>query len=221
VGHHLIGPRPYTGNNLRTNRAQSQEQGRLRTIVFKAEHRARLIVACRGRHTHRRDPALPKSMKFSGTSAFALECSQAASVQSASGRELALSASAAVGTGEAYLLGRIRAHELLSRAPTDSPDKRYDDCGEPFLALDALIALGDRITAVDRQTLAARLRRCRCNGAWDRSQSGTHLPPPRQKKWHNRRSQAHRSAGCGTGPSTAPAPPLVSKIKAKMSTAQP
>ena len=75
----------------------------------------------------------------------------------------------AIDQGEAYLLDRIRARQLVSRAPANSPDRRWDDCGEAFLAIDALIAVGDRLNAPDRHKLAARLLASRSTGAWDYS----------------------------------------------------
>src|SRR5882672_3073872 len=80
-----------------------------------------------------------------------------------------MSPSDAIDKGEAYLLDRIRARQLVSRAPANSPDKRWDDCGEAFLAIDALIAVGDRIGAPDRRNLATRLLASRSMGAWDYS----------------------------------------------------
>ena len=83
-----------------------------------------------------------------------------------------LPASDAIDKGEAYLLDRIRARQLVSRAPDNSPDKRVDDCGEAFLAIDALIAVGDRVEASDRRTLAARLLASRIGEAWNYSGRG-------------------------------------------------
>lgn len=80
-----------------------------------------------------------------------------------------MSPAAAIDRGRSYLLARLRAQELVSLAPVDSPDKRYDGCGEPFLALDPIIAIGDRITDEDRQSLVARLLRSQWAGAWDYS----------------------------------------------------
>jgi hypothetical protein len=75
----------------------------------------------------------------------------------------------AIDKGEAYLLERVRARQLVSRAPVNSPDRRWDDCGEPFLAIDALIAVGDRLGTLDRRNLANRLLASRSMGAWDYS----------------------------------------------------
>jgi hypothetical protein len=75
--------------------------------------------------------------------------------------------SAAIESGENYLLERLRAREVVSRAPETCPDKRWDDCGEPYLAIDVLLALGDRTLASDRQELAGRLLASQFRGAWD------------------------------------------------------
>jgi hypothetical protein len=72
----------------------------------------------------------------------------------------------AIDTGESYLRARIRARELVSRAPVDSPNRWFDGCGEPFLALDAVMALGNRMTDEDRRSLADRLLRSQRMGAW-------------------------------------------------------
>ena len=85
---------------------------------------------------------------------------------------MTLPASGAIDKGEAYLLDRIRARQLVSRAPDNSPDKRVDDCGEAFLAIDALIAVDDRVEASDRRKLAARLLASRSGGAWNYSGRG-------------------------------------------------
>jgi hypothetical protein len=86
--------------------------------------------------------------------------------------KMTLPASGAIDKGEAYLLDRIRARQLVSRAPDNSPDKRVDDCGEAFLAIDALIAVDDRVEASDRRKLAARLLASRSGGAWNYSGRG-------------------------------------------------
>jgi hypothetical protein len=78
-----------------------------------------------------------------------------------------VSAAAAIDGGQSYLLARIRACELVSRAPADSPEKGFDGCGEPFLAVDPIIAVGDRLTDEDRQSLAGRLIQSQWMGAWD------------------------------------------------------
>jgi len=75
----------------------------------------------------------------------------------------------AIDRGVSYLLDRIRARELVSRAPPNSPDKRWDDCGEPFLAIDALIAVDTRLGDADRRKLAGRLLAARSGIAWDYS----------------------------------------------------
>jgi hypothetical protein len=93
-------------------------------------------------------------------------------VASAKERKTMLPASDAIDKGEAYLLDRIRAEELVSRAPATSPDKRLDNCGEALLAIDTLIAVGDRVEASDRRKFAARLLALRSNGAWNYSGSG-------------------------------------------------
>jgi hypothetical protein len=80
-----------------------------------------------------------------------------------------MSTSDAIDKGESYLLDRIRARELVSRAPVNSPDRRWDDCGEAFLAVDTLIAVGARIGTPDRRALANRLLASRSKGAWDYS----------------------------------------------------
>src|SRR5438046_2231444 len=83
-------------------------------------------------------------------------------------REMSMSASDAIDKGEAYLLDRIRARQLVSRTPPNGPPTRWENCGEPFLAIDALIAVGDRIGALDRRNLATRLLASRSkDGAWD------------------------------------------------------
>jgi hypothetical protein len=76
------------------------------------------------------------------------------------------SPAAAIDIGESYLHARIRARELVSRAPVDSPNRWFDGCGEPFLALDAVMALGNRMTDEDRRSLADRLLRSQRMGAW-------------------------------------------------------
>ena len=86
--------------------------------------------------------------------------------------KMTLPASGAIDKGEAYLLDRIRARQLVSRAPDNPPDKRVDDCGEAFLAIDALIAVDDRVEASDRRKLAARLLASRSGGAWNYSGRG-------------------------------------------------
>jgi hypothetical protein len=83
-----------------------------------------------------------------------------------------LPASDAIEKGEAYLLDRIRAQQLVSRAPASSPDKRVDDCGEAFLAIDALIAVDNQLGASDRRKIAARLLTSRNGGAWNYSGRG-------------------------------------------------
>lgn len=80
-----------------------------------------------------------------------------------------MSSSAAIENGESYLLERLRAREIVSRAPDYCADKRWDDCGEPYLAIDVLLALGDRALFTDRQELAARLLSSQFRGAWDYS----------------------------------------------------
>jgi hypothetical protein len=75
----------------------------------------------------------------------------------------------AIEKGKAYLLERVCAQELVSCAPPNSPDRRWDNCGEPFLAVDVLIALGDRIDTLERRKLVARLLASRSRGAWDYS----------------------------------------------------
>jgi hypothetical protein len=78
----------------------------------------------------------------------------------------------AIEKGEAYLLDRIHAQQLVSRAPANWPDKRVDNCGEAFLAADVLIAVADRIDASSRSALAARLLASRNGGAWNYSGRG-------------------------------------------------
>jgi hypothetical protein len=66
-----------------------------------------------------------------------------------------------------YLLERIRAGELASHAPSDSPFREWDGTGEAYLALDAVIAAGPRLTDADRELLARRLMAKQFQGAWD------------------------------------------------------
>ena len=80
-----------------------------------------------------------------------------------------MSLSGAVEQGCSYLLTRLRAREVVSRAPVNSPAKYWDDCGEPYLAIDVLFALGDRIAAEEKEALADRLLRSQFKGAWDYS----------------------------------------------------
>jgi hypothetical protein len=80
-----------------------------------------------------------------------------------------MSPSGAVEKGSSYLLARFRAREMVSRAPPHSPVKLWDNCGEPFLAIDALLAVGDRIEAEEKEALADRLLRSQFRGAWDYS----------------------------------------------------
>src|ERR1700704_4232097 len=68
--------------------------------------------------------------------------------------------------GEYYLIARIRNRELVSRAPSDSPIRRMDNFGEPFLALDVVAALGARIPSKDKRRLVTRLLREQKKGAW-------------------------------------------------------
>jgi hypothetical protein len=69
--------------------------------------------------------------------------------------------------GVNYLLARIRAGELASRAPDDSPFKDWDETGEAYLALDAVIAAEPRLTLADRELLAGRLMAKQRQGTWD------------------------------------------------------
>jgi hypothetical protein len=73
----------------------------------------------------------------------------------------------AIEKGQSYLLARIRSRELASRAPEDSPYKDWDGTGEAYLALDAVIAAGERMTGDDRRGLVERLMRKQRQGAWD------------------------------------------------------
>jgi len=75
--------------------------------------------------------------------------------------------SAPVENAKLYLLDRLRSREVVSRAPANSPAKQWDNCGEPFLAIDVLLALGNRVEAEEQQALADRLLRSQFNGAWD------------------------------------------------------
>ena len=78
-----------------------------------------------------------------------------------------MSVNAAIERGESYLLERIRARELVTQAPSEASNKRFDGYGEPYLALDPLLALAERIPTQDRQDLADRLLRSQRMGAWD------------------------------------------------------
>lgn len=78
-----------------------------------------------------------------------------------------MSASSAVEKASSYLLDRLRSREVVSRAPNHSPAKQWDDCGEPFLAIDLLLAAGDRVEAAEKEALADRLLRSQFKGAWD------------------------------------------------------
>jgi hypothetical protein len=80
-----------------------------------------------------------------------------------------MSTPGAVEKGSSYLLARVRARELVSRAPAQSPFKQWDDCGEPYLAIDVLLAVGDRVEAEEKEALADRLLRSQFRGAWDYS----------------------------------------------------
>lgn len=64
------------------------------------------------------------------------------------------------------MLDRIRAGELVSRAPEDSPYKDWDGAGVAFLALDAVIAAGPRMTEGDRAALAELLMSRQRQGGW-------------------------------------------------------
>jgi hypothetical protein len=84
-----------------------------------------------------------------------------------SGRRPAVdSPTTAIERGESYLLARLRARQIVSRAPVESTNKWFDDCGEPFLALDVVIALGEHMPDPERQKLIARLLQSEREGGW-------------------------------------------------------
>lgn len=79
-----------------------------------------------------------------------------------------MNAQAACEKGELYVLERIRAGELTSHSSEACPFKKWDNTGEPYLALDALIAAAPRMTAADRAALAELLLRLQWRGGiWE------------------------------------------------------
>jgi hypothetical protein len=71
-----------------------------------------------------------------------------------------------IARAESYLAARICQGELVSRAPPESPVKRFDGEGEAFMALEAVAALGARISDEDKRLVMARLLSVERNGAW-------------------------------------------------------
>jgi hypothetical protein len=66
------------------------------------------------------------------------------------------------------VLERIRAGEVVSRSSEACTFKSWDHTGEPYLALEAAIAAGPRMTAEDRAAFAGRLLRAQWRpGIWE------------------------------------------------------
>lgn len=84
----------------------------------------------------------------------------------ASGRHFPPVPADLVRRGEDYLIARLQAGEIVSRAPAESTNKRFDDSGEAFLALDVVVALGPNIPDAERQKLIARLLESERDGGW-------------------------------------------------------
>jgi hypothetical protein len=72
----------------------------------------------------------------------------------------------AIDRADNYLAARIRRRQLVSRAPSYSAITRLDNHGEPFMVLDVVMALGERMSAKDRRRVFARLMKVQRNNAW-------------------------------------------------------
>ncbi len=77
-----------------------------------------------------------------------------------------------VSMGREFLLARIRSGELATRAPDDCPHKNWDWMGEPYLALNSVMAMNDHLDDIDRARLGARILQLQEQGTWDYTHGG-------------------------------------------------